>query len=135
MEATGNWPHIAEQLEEVVEELVLAHPQRVKAIASARVKNKIQAILIKRGLRPPVGDVFGQRGRLWLAAQEMPAVYGKAIASYLTVLDGLEEEIAQVTPEIDSEADDREQAGWLRSIPGIGRHSALLIPPQAGRRY
>lgn len=38
MEAGGNWYALYDQLEPVVQELVLAHPLRVRAIASARIK-------------------------------------------------------------------------------------------------
>jgi transposase len=38
MEAGGNWYAIYDRLEPVVTELILAHPLRVRAIASARVK-------------------------------------------------------------------------------------------------
>ena len=38
LEAGGNWYALYDSLEPVVEELILAHPLRVRAIASARVK-------------------------------------------------------------------------------------------------
>jgi transposase len=38
MEAGGSWHHLYDILEPVVDELLLAHPLRVRAIASARVK-------------------------------------------------------------------------------------------------
>jgi transposase len=38
MEAGGNWYSVYDALEPVVEELILAHPLRVRAIAAARVK-------------------------------------------------------------------------------------------------
>jgi transposase len=38
MEAGGNWYALYDRLEHVMDELVLAHPLRVRAIASARVK-------------------------------------------------------------------------------------------------
>lgn len=37
-----------------------------------RVKNQVQATLIRNLLRPPVSDLFGVRGLAWLAEQELP---------------------------------------------------------------
>ena len=117
VEACGFWPGFREVVEPEVKRLVLVHPQRVKAIASAklkndrvdsatlahllrcdllpeswkadretqarrqqvrlratlvrqrtRLKNQVHAVLHQQGLRSPVTDLFGKRGRLWLAA-------------------------------------------------------------------
>lgn len=44
IEATCNWYYIHDLLEDMVEEVVVAHPLRTKAIASARIKtDKIDA--------------------------------------------------------------------------------------------
>jgi transposase len=44
LEATGNWSYMYDVLADGVDEVVLAHPKRVKAIAAARIKNdKIDA--------------------------------------------------------------------------------------------
>jgi transposase len=52
MEAGGNWYCMFDRLEPVVEELVLAHPLRVRAIAAARVKtDKIDARTLAHLLR------------------------------------------------------------------------------------
>src|SRR5260221_707391 len=116
VEACGFWPAFREVVEPEVERLVLVHPQRVKAIASAklkndrvdsetlahllrcdllpeswkadretqarrqqvrlratlvrhrtRLKNQVHAVLHQQGLHSPVTDLFGKRGRLWLA--------------------------------------------------------------------
>ena len=124
LEATGNWGYIADLLEPLIEELVLAHPLQVRAIAAAKVKtdkidatilahllrtdlipraylapptvrelrdllrlraslvrtrtalkNKIHAIVAKRGLRVPVTDLFGRAGRSWLAEQALVPVH------------------------------------------------------------
>src|ERR1019366_1786554 len=78
VEACGFWPAFREVVEPEVERLVLVHPQRVKAIASAklkndrvdsetlvrhrtRLKNQVHAVLHQQGLRSPVTDLFGKR--------------------------------------------------------------------------
>jgi transposase len=116
LEACGLWPWVYDLLEPHDVEVTLAHPQRVKAIAHAKVKtdkvdartlahllradliptayvppreirelrevlraryawtqqrtrakNRIHGLLAKRGYQAPVQDLFGQKGRRWLA--------------------------------------------------------------------
>lgn len=52
LEATGNWMAIYDRIEPWVQEVVLAHPWKVKAIASARIKtDKIDATTLAHLLR------------------------------------------------------------------------------------
>src|ERR1035441_6531210 len=116
VEASGFCPAFARAVGAESERLVMVHPQRVKAIASAklkndrvdsetlahlsrcdllptawmadeatqqlrlrvrlritlgrqraRAKNQLQAVLHQEGFKKPVTDVFGKRGRAWLA--------------------------------------------------------------------
>lgn len=181
LEATGNWGYIADLLEPLVEEVVLAHPLQVRAIAAAKVKtdkidatilaqllrtdlipraylappavrelrdllrlraslvrcrtslkNKVRAILAKRGLCAPVTSLFGQAGRRWLAEQALPAIYRQAVDAYLVVIDALDGQISLVTQEIDRQADEREDVRWLMTIPAVGRYTALFILSEIG---
>ena len=51
-EATRDWQYMYDQLEGRVEELLMAHPKKVKAIASARIKtDKIDAKTLANLLR------------------------------------------------------------------------------------
>ncbi len=119
VEASGFWPAFARAVAPEAERLVMVHPQRMKAIASARLKNdkvdsetlahlsradllpeawmanertqqarlltrlritlgqqrakaknQLQAVLHQEGFIKPVADVFGKKGRAWLA--ELP---------------------------------------------------------------
>lgn len=52
LEATGNWVAVYERVEPYVHEVVLAHPLKVRAIASARIKtDKIDATTLAHLLR------------------------------------------------------------------------------------
>lgn len=52
LEATGNWVAVYERIEPYVQEVVLAHPLKVRAIASARIKtDKIDATTLAHLLR------------------------------------------------------------------------------------
>ena len=128
VEACGFWPAFREVVEPEVKRLVLVHPQRVKAIASAklkndrvdsetlahllrcdllpeswkadratqaqrqqvrlrsslvrqqtRLKNQVHAVLHQQGMRSPVTDLFGRKGRRWLAQVKLPASAREAV--------------------------------------------------------
>lgn len=181
LEATGNWGYVADLLQPIVDELVLAHPLQVRAIAAAKVKtdkidatilaqllrsdlipraylappevrdlrdllrlraslvrlrtaikNKVHAILAKRGLRVPVSDLFGRAGRRWLAEQVLSPVHQYAVQAYLAVIDAMDAEIAWVSREIDRQAEQRQEAHWLTSIPGVGHYTALFLLSEIG---
>src|SRR5208337_2782534 len=52
VEATGHWYHFYELIEDRFPNLVLAHPQKVKAIASAKIKtDKIDSGILAQLLR------------------------------------------------------------------------------------
>src|SRR5579884_2051243 len=52
MEATRNWTVMFDWLDEIVDEVVLAHPLKVKAIAEAKIKtDKIDATILSHLLR------------------------------------------------------------------------------------
>src|SRR3972149_6150026 len=173
LEATGNWGYIADLLQPGGEELVLAHPLQVRAIAAAKVKtdkidatilaqllrgdlipraylappevrelrdllrlraslvrlrtagkNKVHAILAKRGLRVPVTDLFGRAGRRWLAGPAASPGPPSAIQSYLAVIEPLDAEIDRVSREVARQAEERQETPRLTSIPRAGRHTA-----------
>lgn len=183
LEATANWGYMSDLLEAqaLVEEVALAHPLQVKAIAHAKVKtdkvdatilaqllrtdlvpraylapkavrelrdllrlraslvrlrtgvkNKIHAVLAKEGLTVPVTDLFGRRGRVWLANTALSPTHRLSVRSYLQVVDSLTAEIEAVTGEIDAQAEQQEAVGWLCSVPCIGQYSALLILAEVG---
>lgn len=101
------------------------------------VKNKVHALLAKRGLSSPCSDLFGKKGRRWLEGAPLPPVYRQALEGYLCVMDALTDQIDQVTVEIRRRAVLSADAKLLATIPGIGVYSALLILAEVGdiRRF
>jgi transposase len=181
VEACGFWPAFREVVEPEVERLVLVHPQRVKAIASAKLKNDrvdsetlahlsrcallpeawmadeatrqarqrvrlrvalgqqrarsknlVQSVLHQEGQRKPVTDLFGKRGRLWLAAVKLPTQAREAVNVCLRLLDGYREEIQKQNLQLREKAKQDERVEWLLSIPGIGECSAMLLLAEIG---
>ncbi len=186
VEACGFWPAFREVVEPRVKRLVLVHPQRVKAIASAKLKNdrvdsqtlahllrcdllpeswkadretqarrqqvrlratlvrqrtrwksQVHAVLHQQGLRAPVTDVFGQRGRLWLAQVKLPQQARESVNACLRLIDHCSEEIQNQTLPLREKAKRDERARWLQTIPGIGEVSAMMLLAEIGdlRRF
>jgi transposase len=164
-----------------VTRLVLVHPQRVKAIASAklkndrvdsetlahllrcdllpeswkadretqarrqqvrlratlvrhrtRLKNQVHAVLHQQGLRSPVTDLFGKRGRLWLAGVKLPVQARESVSVCLRLLDGYSEEIQKQNLQLSERAKHDKRAEWLMTIPGIGECSAMMLLAEIG---
>jgi len=181
VEACGFWPAFREVVEPEVKRLVLVHPQRVKAIASAklkndrvdsetlahllrcdllpeswkadretqarrqqvrlratlvrhrtRLKNQVHAVLHQQGLRSPVTDLFGKRGRLWLAGVKLPVQARESVNVCLRLLDGYSEEIQKQNLQLSEKAKADKRAQWLMSIPGIGEFSAMMLLAEIG---
>ena len=181
VEACGFWPAFREVVEPEVKRLVLVHPQRVKAIASAklkndrvdsatlahllgcdllpeswkadrqtqgrrqqvrlratlvrqrtRLKNQVHAVLHQQGLRSPVTDLFGRRGRQWLRQVRLPEKARAAVEVCCRLIDGYSQEIEEQNRQLRVEARRDGRARWLMTIPGIGEFSALLLLAEIG---
>ena len=181
VEACGFWPAFREVVEPEVKRLVLVHPQRVKAIASAklkndrvdsetlahllrcdllpeswkadretqtrrqqvrlratlvrqrtRLKNQVHAVLHQQGERSPATDLFGKRGRLWLAAVKLPEQARESVNACLRMIDHYTEEIQQQNLQLSERAKADERVQWLLTIPGIGEVSAMMVLAEIG---
>lgn len=181
VEACGFWPAFREVVEPEVERLVLVHPQRVKAIASAklkndrvdsqtlahllrgdllpeswkadretqarrqqvrlrttlvrqrtRLKNQVHAVLHQQGLRSPATDLFGPRGRLWLAAAKLPVQARESVDTCLRMIDHYTQEIQKQNLQLREKAKQDERVPWRMTIPGIGEVSAMMVLAEIG---
>jgi transposase len=181
VEACGFWPAFREVVEPEVKRLVLVHPQRVKAIASAklkndrvdsqtlahllrcdllpeawkadretqarrqqvrlrtmlvrqrtRLKNQVHAVLHQQGLRSPVTDLFGKRGRQWLAGVKLPEQARESVQACLRMIDHYGEEIQKQNLQLSVKAGEDERVRWLKTIPGIGECSAMMLLAEIG---
>ena len=101
-------------------------------IARTRVKNEIHAVLVRRlKARPPASDLFGLKGRAWLAEHELPVEERETVDAGLRQIAFLDSEITEVERVIAprrwrgrrSAADDRprRQPDRRRDVPGRGR--------------
>jgi transposase len=97
-----------------------------------RLKNQVHAVLHQQGLRSPVTDLFGRRGRLWLAGMKLPKQAREAVNVCLRLLDGYSEEIQKQNLPLSEKAKQDQRAAWLMTIPGIGEYSAMMLLAEIG---
>jgi transposase len=88
--------------------------------ARSRAKNEIHAVLVRclKG-KPPMSDLFGVKGRAWLAEQELPAVERETVESGLRQVAFLDSEIAAVERLIAAEALSWPEVKRLMTVPGV----------------
>lgn len=180
VEACSFWPAFRRALPKKVE-LRMVHPQRVKAIAAAklkndridsatlahllrcdllpeawmadeatrelrqqvrlraslvrqrtRLKNQVHAILHQQGLRYEGSDLFGRRGRAWLRQVSLPAAGGSAVQVYLKLIDEFSAQIQAQEQQLKTGWEKDARVTWLKTIPGIGWYSAILLVAEIG---
>jgi transposase len=98
-----------------------------------RLKNQVHAIL-HRNLIPrcPAADLFGIKGRAWLAAQQLPPDEQAAAAALLRQLDFHGEELRLIDRELGRVALGRDDVRRLMTIPGVDATVALSIVAAVG---
>lgn len=100
------------------------------------LKNRIHAVLHRRGILAPTGDLFTVSGRTFLAQASLEEAGRTILQRYLEAMDHLEEAVA------DSNRSLRElvrRPRWTKSVallqtmPGIGLITALTILAELGK--
>jgi transposase len=88
--------------------------------ARGRAKNEIHAVLMRRLKdRPPASDLFGVKGRRWLADQQLPLTEQETVDSAMRQVDFLDAEIAAVEKVIAAEALSWPEVKRLMTVPGV----------------
>jgi Transposase IS116/IS110/IS902 family len=98
-----------------------------------RLKNQVQAVL-HRNLIPrcPAADLFGNKGRAWLAQQRMPADERQAVVALLRQLDFHGQELALIDRELAKVALGCQDTKRLMTIPGVDVTVAMSITSAVG---
>lgn len=93
-----------------------------------REKNQVHAVLMRRLVgKPPMSDVFGVRGRAWLARLELPADERLTVDGCLRHIDMLNEEIGLVERAIAADALASPEMRRLLTIPGVNAVTACAL--------
>ena len=77
--------------------------------------------------RPPMSDLFGKRGRAWLAELELPADERDTVQACLRQIDFLTSEIAHVDRQLAEQALASPEIKRLMTIPGVGVTTAATL--------
>ena len=96
--------------------------------ARTRVKNEIHAVLARCLIgRPPVSDLFGKQGRVWLSELEFPQEEAQTVQSCLRHIDFLNGEIAELDQRIAKQALALPGFHRLLTIPGVDVGTAAAV--------
>src|ERR1700680_1756523 len=91
-----------------------------------------RALLHQQGLRSPVTDLFGKRGRWWLDGVKLPAQARESVKVCLRLLDGYSEEIQKQNLQLSEKAKHDKRGEWLMTIAGIGECSVMMVLAEIG---
>lgn len=84
------------------------------------MKNEVHAVLARCLIgRPPVSDLFGKKGRVWLAEQQLPEEETETVRSCLRHIDFLSGEITGLDQRIAQQALAFPGFQRLLTIPGV----------------
>jgi transposase len=109
---------MADDRSRVLRRRLARREQLVRARTSS--KNEIHAALQRRLKdRPPSTDLFGVKGRRWLAGLELPVEERESVDAALRHVDFLEHEIAQVEQLIAQQALAWPEIQRLMTVPGV----------------
>jgi transposase len=87
--------------------------------ARSRAKNEIHAVLMRcLKDRPPASDLFGVKGRRWLAEQQLPVTERETVDSAIRQVGFLDAEIAAVAKLVAAEALSWTELKRLMTVPG-----------------
>jgi len=88
--------------------------------ARSRAKNEIHAVLMRcLKDRPPASDLFGVKGRQWLAEQQLAVCERETVDAGLRQVDFLDTEIAAVDQLIAADALGWPEVKRLMTVPGV----------------
>ncbi len=96
------------------------------------LKNRVHSTLINFGKPCPVTDLFGVEGRALLARLQVPEPWRANITAALKLIDGLEEQIAEINTRLQEGHADHPYIPLLLSAPGIGWVLAFTIAAEIG---
>lgn len=142
LEPVSQWYTYADMLEQLGNDVHLAHPMKVKAIASARIKtDKIDANVLSDLLRAnllPEAYFASKEVRSWKELVRfrsgliLDEPFRTNLTEYLSLIDFLTKQIDEAEEQVEKMVASHPQAKLLTSIPGISYVSALTIIAEIG---
>lgn len=99
---------------------------------SVKFKNKIRSELAVQGLHCPAANIFGEKASGWLAKAPLQQHSREHIKQLLRLGNEIELEIASLDAKIRDAYARQPQAALLDTMPGIAKHSAVVILSEIG---
>ena len=99
-----------------------------------QAKNRIHAVLASYNLISPLNDLFGVQGRKFLD-EKLPILRPSAqrvIQDNLVIIDHLNSQIEALENDLHLSAEDEKITKLLKTMPGIGRLTAIIILAEIG---
>jgi transposase len=97
------------------------------------VKQRLHALLLRQGLLPPrVSDLFGVRGRAWLASVQLEGWADDSFRGLYALYQTIEAQLAPLEGLVHREAQRDPVARALDRVPGIGAVLGLMIRAEVG---
>jgi transposase len=97
-----------------------------------QAKNRIHGILHRNLVAPEATDLFGKRGRQWLATVELPAEEKRLLEADLRLIDFLNTEVTLAEQQLAHAASEDPEVLRLLTIPGISLTSAVALKAAIG---
>ena len=95
---------------------------------TTKLKNKIYAELLKRGIQYETGGtIFTRKGKKWLRSLNIPF-----LDTYLSLLESLVDKTAEIEKNLRIQSEKYNEIDLLTTIPGIGIYSAMIILSEIG---
>lgn len=102
-------------------------------VARTRAKNEVNAVLGRNlGERPPMSDVFGERGRRWLGALDLPGDEVETMSAALRQIDFFSAEIEAIERELARFGSGSAAVRRLMTVPGVAMVTAVTFIAQVG---
>jgi transposase len=96
------------------------------------LKAQLKAVLAKHNARPPVKDLWGLAGPMWLDQLELPRAYLLRIDSLRDLVDAYDREIDMLEREIHALLKDHAGYRAIQAIPGVGKTIAAIMVAEIG---
>lgn len=107
--------------------------QRMQLVKTrTAIKNRIHALLARRGIRIPASDIFGVRGRKIIRGLQLGGHYQEVLERYMKLLEQIEPEIEKIETWMTENLFVDEKVRLLMTIPGVGLISAHVILYEIG---
>lgn len=97
-----------------------------------RVKNAIHATLMRYNIQHTFSDLFGKKGRQFLANLKLPSTAKGCLQGWMELLEFLEDQLKEAKKALYEQCDQDHAIELLTTIPGIGQFTAHLIVAEIG---